>query len=206
MNAGIWYGFSEEPERDLAEACEAANRAVTLDERDPYGHYAQCLLGIPTRRYPQALAAAQRAIDLNPNFALGYFGLGWVRIYIGHFAEAIDPLLRCTRLNPNNPQVGMFMGIIALAQYHQQNHEEAAHYAERGLRGRRVYFVLRTYLATLGQLGRIDEASAIRAELQSKRPFHEQVHWKLTTPYVDPAHLAHLVEGLRKAGLQAQEA
>ena len=204
LNGGIWYGFSEDPERELAEACEAAHRAVTLDDRDPYCHYAQCLLSFLTRRYPQALAAAQRAIDLNPNFALGYFGLGWVRIYIGHFAEAIDPLLRCTRLNPNDPQLGMFMGIVALAHYHQHNYEEAAHYAERGLRGRRVYFVLRTYLATLGQLGRTEEARFILAEMQRMQPFYEKFHQMITNPYADPAHHAHLVEGLRKAGMQIE--
>jgi adenylate cyclase len=202
LNAGIWYGFSEDPERELSEACDTANRAVRLDDRDPYCHYAQCLLSFLTRKYPQALAAAQRAIDLNPNFALGYFALGWVRIYIGHFAEAIDPLLRCTRLNPNDPQLGMFMGIVALAHYHQHNYEEAAHYAERGLRGRRVYFVLRTYLATLGQLGRTEEAVAVRAEMERMRPSYAAFHWSMTNPYADPAHLAHLVEGLNKAGLQ----
>jgi TolB-like protein/class 3 adenylate cyclase/Flp pilus assembly protein TadD len=202
LNAAVWYGWSQDPEREIAEACEAANRAVTLDDRDPYCHYALCLLSFLTRRYQQALSEAQRAIDLNPNFALGYFGLGWVRIYIGHFAEAIDPLLRCTRLNPNDPQLGMFMGIIALAHYHQQNYEEAAHYAERGLRGRRVYFVLRTYLATLGQLGRTEEASAIRAEMERMQPGYAKLHWSLTNPYADPAHQAHLADGLQKAGVQ----
>jgi hypothetical protein len=96
----------------------------------------------------------------------------------------------------------MFMGIVALAHYHQHNYEEAAHYAERGLRGRRVYFVLRTYLATLGQLGRNEEAGAIREEMQRMQPLYAKFHWSLTNPYADPAHLAHLVEGLRKAGME----
>jgi tetratricopeptide (TPR) repeat protein len=204
INAGFWYGWSQDPERELAEGLEAASRAVRLDDRDPYCHYALCLLSFLNRRYQPALAEAQRAVDVNPNFALGYFGLGWVRIYLGHFAEAIDPLLRSIRLNPNDPQAGMFMGIVALAHYHLRNYEEAAHYAERGLRGRRVYFVLRTYLATLGQLGRTDEASTIRAELLRMQPAYEKVHWSLTNPYAYAEHHAHLVEGLRKAGMNVE--
>jgi hypothetical protein len=32
-------------------------------------------------------------------------------------------------------------------------------------------------------------------------PLHVERHWKLTCPYADPAHEAHLLDGLRKARL-----
>ena len=197
----IWYGWSQDIDRDIDDAYAAAERAVSLDERDPYAHYALFLGSMATGRHEQALAEAQRAIDLNPNFALGHFALGWIRIYIGHFAEAVDPLLRSLRLGPNDPHSGLFFSMLALAHYHQQNFEEAAHYAERTLRGWPSYIRLRTLLACLGQLGRTEQANLVIAEMTKLASNNAERLWEITTRYADPAHREHLVEGLRKAGL-----
>ncbi len=196
-----WSGWSDDIGRDLAAAQTAAERAVAVDDRDPYMHYALFLVRLVSGRHQQALAEAQRAIDLSPNFALGHFALGWVRIFIGRFAEALDPLLRCLRLNPRDPQAYLFVSLMALAQYHLGNYEEATHYAEQALGGRRLYPVLRTLLASLGQLGRTEEAKAVLAEMERIKPLDAERHWEITNPYADPAHRAHLIEGLRKAGM-----
>ncbi len=201
LNARIWYGWSQDIESDAAGAYAAAMQAVRHDERDPYAHYAMFLANNMRRRHEQALAEAQRAIDLNPNFALGHFALGWIRIYIGHFAEAVDPLLRGLRLSPNDPQSDLFFSFIALAHYHQGNYLEAVHYAERGTRRRQHYIMLRTQLACLGQLGRTDEAKTVLAEMDKLAPRDAERLFEITSPYADPAHRAHLLEGLRKAGL-----
>jgi adenylate cyclase len=206
LNSRIWWGWSGDIEQDLSDACTAAARAVALDDRDPYTHYALFLAGMLARRQEQALAEAQRAIDLNPNFALGYFALGYfalgfARIFLGHFAEAIDPILRSLRLNPNDPQLQTFIHHVALAHYHQGNYAEAVRYAERALSGRRLPFILRTLLASLGQLERIEEARMVRAELEGIKLVDAERYWETINPYAVPAHRAHLVEGLRKAGM-----
>src|SRR5262249_7861832 len=202
LNNRIWSGWSRDIEHDIADACAAAARAVTLDDRDPYSHYASVLASILARRHEQALAEAQRATALNPNFALGYFALGRIRIFLGHFAEAIDPLLRCLRLNPNDPQLHTFIDHVALAHYHQGNYEEAARYAERALTGRRLPPVLRTLIACLGQLGRIEQVSSLRTELERIELPDAKRYWETITPYVDPSHQEHLDEGLRRAGMR----
>ena len=153
LNTRIWWGWSKDIDKDIDDELAAATRAVELDERDPYSHYALSLATMITLRHEQSLAAAQRAIDLSPNFALGYFALGWIRIYIGRSAEAIDPMLRSLRLNPNDRQSETFLGQAAIAQYHIGNFENAAEYCLRALRVRRHRFILRTLLAALGQLG-----------------------------------------------------
>ena len=114
LNTRVWWGWSDDIDRDIADEFEAATRAVALDERDPYSHYALVLAALITLRHDQSLAAAQRAIDLSPNFALGYFALGRIRIYMGRSSEAIDPMLRSLRLNPNDRQSEAFLGQAAL--------------------------------------------------------------------------------------------
>src|SRR5512133_3633427 len=109
LNSRIWYGWSSNLESDVSETYTAAARAVSLDDRDPYSHYAFCWANLNKRMHAEALAEAQHSIDLNPNFALGFFALGCVRVFIGHFPEALDALFRSLRLNPNDPQSGVFL-------------------------------------------------------------------------------------------------
>lgn len=201
LNTRIWWGWSEDIDGDLADEWAAATRGVALDERDPYAHYALFLAAMLTLRHEQSLASAQRAIDISPNFALGYFALGWIRIYLGRSSEALDPMLRSLRLNPNERQSETFLGMAALAHYHNANFEKAADYCRRALRVRRHHFILRTLLAALGQLGRIEEGARVRAELGDVTPPMERRFWEVTLPYADAASRAFFDEGLRKAGM-----
>ncbi len=196
---GHW-GWSADSARNMQECYEQAQIAVNLDDRDPYCHYIMSLASQPTGHHQQALAEAQRAIDLSPNFGLGYFALGMARVYIGHFAEAIDPLLRCQRLSPNDPLMFEFINNVALAHYHLGNYEEALHHGQRALRSRRVFGGLLTVVATLGQLGRADEAKPLIAEIAGLNIPDVAGQWRITSPYADPAHSAQFVEGLAKAG------
>jgi adenylate cyclase len=201
LNARIWYGWSSDLATDVSDIYAAAGRSVTLDDRDPYSHYAFCWANLLKRMHAQALAEAQRSIDLNPNFALGFFSLGLVRIYIGHFTEALDSLLRSLRLNPNDPQAGSFLSFVALAHYHQENYEEAVHYGELAVRGRLSYLALRSLLASLGQLGRIEEARPLLDEFLSRQPKDPQQQFEITTPYLDIKYREHLADGLQRAGV-----
>jgi adenylate cyclase len=200
LNSRIWYGWSSDIERDVSEVYIAAARAVSLDDRDPYSHYAFCWANLLRHMHARALAEAQRSIDLNPNFALGFFALGLVRVHIGHFAEALDSLLRSLRLNPNDPQAGSFMSFVALAHYHQENYEEAAHYGELAVSSRRPYLGVRILLASLGQLGRVEEAKPLLEEFTSRHPQHPQRQFEITTPYLDLKYREHLADGLSRAG------
>jgi adenylate cyclase len=197
----IMYGWSRDLTNDLAESYAAAARSVSIDERDPYSHYAFCWASLLNSMHTQALAEAQRSIDLNPNFALGFFGLGLVRVHIGHFREAIDSLLRSLRLNPNDPQAGSFQSFVALAHYHQGNYEEALHYSQLAVRPRHLHLGLRILLASLGQLGRIEEAQPLLNEFNSRQPNDLQRLFEVTTPYLDVQYRQHLLDGLRRAGV-----
>ena len=197
----VFYGWSNDIGSDSSESYQAAARAISIDDRDPYSHYAFCWASLLKRMHAQALAEAQRSIDLNPNFALGFFALGAIRVYIGHFREAIDALLRSLRLNPNDPQVGSVLYFIGLAHYHQENYEETIHYCQLAVRPRRFYVGLRTLLASLGQLGRAEEAKSLLDEFNSLQPKEAQKVFEITTPYLDLKYREHVMDGLRRAGV-----
>jgi pentatricopeptide repeat protein len=151
--------------------------------------------------HENGLAEAQKAIDLTPNFALAYFALGTIRVYAGRFDQVADPLQRAMRLSPHDPLHFQFYQPLALAQYHQGRYEEGVELSRTGLSIRPWRALYRTLVACHGQLGRADEARAALAEMRRLMPKNSEGLWEVTTPYVDPAHRAHLLDGLRKAGL-----
>jgi tetratricopeptide (TPR) repeat protein len=93
-----------------------------------------------------------------------------------------------------------FKSQIALAHYQLGNYEEAVYFAESALRSRRIYNVIRTLAASLGQLGRTEEAGVALAEMERIKPTDAEGHWDTTNAYADPDHAKHVVDGLRKAG------
>ena len=58
------------------EGLEAALKAVRLDERNPYTHYALAIVSVYSERLEQAISAARKAIEISPSFALGHCVLG----------------------------------------------------------------------------------------------------------------------------------
>jgi hypothetical protein len=58
----------------------------------------------------------------------------------------------------------------------------------------------RTLAACYGQLGHAGEADAALAEMRRLMPKDADRLWEVNNPYADPAHRAHFIDGLRKAG------
>jgi len=94
------------------------------------------------------------------------------------------------------------MSFVALGYYFQENYEEALHYSQMAVRARAPYIAIRALLATLGQLGRADEAKAVLEQFKSREPNDVSRHFHITTPYRDSKHREHLLEGLRRAGVR----
>jgi adenylate cyclase len=196
------FGWSADVLGDRSQIVTLAERAVALDEHDPYCQYSLFAARLLQGRLQETLAVAQRIIDLNPNFALGHLALGGVRIYLGHFEEALVPLLRTIRLSPNDPISFHFNNQLALAHFHLGNFQEALHFAQRGLDSRRLYVGLTIACASLVRLDRTDEARALAQEMQRNEPDDLAGYWATVHPYADPAHREQFLSALRLAGLQ----
>ena len=65
---------------------------------------------------------------------------------------------------------------------------------------------MRPQIASLGQLGRTQEAAEVMAELAEFGTSDAAGFWKATSLYVDPQHHARVLEGLRKAGMPENKA
>jgi TolB-like protein len=117
VSAGVVpYGWSEDPVADLQEGTEAALKAVHLDERNPYSHYALAIVSVFAERFEQAIRAAEKAIKISPSFALGHFVLGMALLFSGRASEGVAPLEYGLRLSPYDSQNFVWFNVLALAR------------------------------------------------------------------------------------------
>ena len=65
---------------------------MSLDDQDPWAHWALSIVNMYKRRLEEALREAERAIALNPSFAEAHVNLGEVLHYSGRSEEALNIL------------------------------------------------------------------------------------------------------------------
>jgi TolB-like protein len=160
VSAGIaGYGWSDAPTVDLKEGMQAAAKAIYLDAKDPYAHYAFAIVSAYADAPAQAVLAAEKAIELSPSFALGHLVLGMARLYGGLAADAVDPLVHGLRLNPHDPQNFVWYNLLAFAQLFSGDPEQALISATKGLSVRPTWRPsLETLICCNVALDRRDEA------------------------------------------------
>ena len=131
-NGLISYGWSDDPSVDLQEALQAALRAIYLDEKNPYAHYALATACVFTNA-EQAILPAEKAVELSPGFALGHFAVGLARLSSGQASDAIGPFQRGLKLSPHDPQNLAWFNFLATAQLLAGDTEGALLTAARAL-------------------------------------------------------------------------
>jgi TolB-like protein len=190
------YGASPTPLDEMRESHAAAQRAIKLDPRDAYGYFASAGACLYLGDHAAALNDARRALTLNPNFAYAQYRLGQVLIFSGSPADSVAPIERSLRLSPYDPQLGPMLETLALAHYQSGDYATAAHHAR--IAGRITGGGSSILAAALARMGELEEAAeafgrASRTRRSTQRP--------MRAPYADSAHLDHLREAYRLAGM-----
>jgi TolB-like protein/Flp pilus assembly protein TadD len=201
--AEIIRGLTEDPKASLDQAADAAERAVALDARDPA---ARCALGrvlIFRQAHERAIAEMQAALGLNASFDRAYYGLGIALMYGGRPQESIPQFEKAIRLSPRSPLLWAYWMMSGLAYVNLEKYEEAAASFEKAVEQPNAAFMAFAYAAsTLGHLGRIDEARAMLAEAESRKPGFSIDTVRSTAGQLGPhSGVDRIVDGLRKAGL-----
>ena len=181
---------------------EVAERAVELD---PVNQVSQGALGLTLLLRgdrERGRAAADRAIELNPNSALWLGLLGsWVSAR-GDFDRGVPWAQRALELDPNPPpwvRMPMF-----LDHYHNRRYEAALSEAQNIETEdyRTPVFLVAAY----AQLGRLDEAKRVLAEMTTRWPLPaDRIRRDMIQRNgYEPELVDHLMDGLRKAGFDSE--
>ena len=186
---------------EMLRSAEAlARRAVALDRADAEAHSA---LANALRRcgdHEGGLAEAARALAISPNLAAAHTVSGSSLISSGRLKEGIAALEKSNRLDPC--RLVIRLNQIALALYYSGEYEAAIETANRAIRENPKYpNPYRWRAAALGQLGRIEEAKSALEEAIAIAPASFDMYVRERVPWRRPEDHAHMLEGLRKAGM-----
>jgi TolB-like protein len=158
-NGLVAYGWSDDPVGDLQEGMEAAFKAIQLDERNPYAHYALAIVSVYADRLEQSISAARKAIDISPSFALGHLVLGIALLFNGRASEAIGPLEYGLRLSPYDPQNFVWFNTLALARLFSGRAQPTLEAASRAMQVWPNWWTsLEVLVCCYAALGKWDEA------------------------------------------------
>jgi TolB-like protein len=201
-NWRITNGFMTDPMQETGEALRIARRAVDVGKDDAA---ALCMAGFAMARLGGELDTGAGLIDqalgLNPNLAEGWRSIGWVKVWLGKADEAIDCFAKAMRLSPVDPRMFDMQAGLASGYFIAGRYEEACAWSDKAIGNQSKYGpALRVGVASHALAGRKERTQKLVALLSAADPSLRISNLQDRAPW-DPAGLARLADGLRKAGL-----
>lgn len=196
-------GWAESPSEAVGRAEDMANKALALDESDVCAHVVLGRIHIFYQRYEQARVEMDRAIALNPNDAHALAGRGNIRMWLGETDAAIEDLERALRIDPE--LIAMDRFALSLAYYLKDRYDAAVEQASLNLRRTEGANFSRVVLAAAyAEQNNDGEVARVVAAIRRLDPTFDAREFG--SKFLKPEDLAHLRDGLRKAGLYVEEA
>jgi adenylate cyclase len=182
----------------LDRAISLARTAIEFDPNLPEA-YAELAYNIIRKGdFDAATVAAERVIALNPNFA--DYRLAMVSLLVGDLTKAIDIGKTQMRLDPFHPHFAPLM--VGEAYYLLKQYREAQRWlGESTGRAPNHQYGHAFLAATYAQLGQLKDAHAEAAEVLRLNPKYSIGTQKQVSVLKRAEDVAHLLDGLRKAGL-----
>ena len=120
----------------------------------------------------------------------------------GRVDEGLTSLHTSIRLDPRDPFLVLRLNHIAMGLYLSREYEPAIETARRGIRSNPEFpSTYRWLAAALGQLGRLEAARAALEKAIAVAPASFDAFVRRRVPWHRPDDYAHMLDGLRKAGM-----
>jgi adenylate cyclase len=172
-------------------AYDSASKVNQLDPQNPAAYSVLAILQATDRQHEIALQSSRRAIELGPGNADVWAMHAEVLIYDGQPEVALEAIGTAFKLNPKPPK--FFYGLRGEAQYLTRRYDEAV------VSLAKADWFRRQRAMTFGQLGRFEEAQAIRKLMP---PFANLGWYRARLAhYRSEQDFEHMIEGLRMAGV-----
>ena len=198
LTEDVFFGYEE---HDKAGILNMARRAVALDGKDPFVHFALSWAYFINRQLESSAAAAKKAIELNPSYAHAYVMLAGTYTHSGRPAEGIPLIETAIKLSPADPSVGLWNNRLAISHLFLEEYQTSVELARTAFQLHENWLSSMTLTSALAHLGRLTEAQAALAEFKSLAPEYSVEFVRRTYSVFHPPSQAILLDGLRKAGL-----
>jgi len=186
----------------LERAMAAAQRAVDLAPTHALGYYALAFTYFFRKDNAGFRAAVEQAIALNPMDGSVMGLLGLLAHHVGEIERGTRMVEAAMQLNPHHPP--MFRAPAFLNAYAQGKYAEALELAVR-FNMPDFFHAHALRAAALGQLGQREAGQQAVQELLAVRPDFATTVRRDYGKWWDAKTVDHLIEGLRKAGLEVAD-
>jgi adenylate cyclase len=192
------FGYNPRPD-SLGRALATAQRAVASAPTNHFAHAASAYVLFFQKNFPAFRSAAERALALNRMDSSTMAMLGLMFAYSGDWEYGVGVAEQAKQLNPHHP--GWYHYLAVYDAYRRRDYHAALASALKvNMPG--YYWPHATLAAVYGQLGEEQRARAALRELHALMPNFGEVARELYGPWNDAEFIEHLLDGLRKAGLE----
>jgi adenylate cyclase len=179
----------------------SARRAVDLDGTDAEARASLGYMLLMRGDYEGALSEARRALAIAPNLAIAHGVLGGTLTFSGQPKDALASLEMCIRLDPLGPASAIRWHNVGQSLYFCGEYEAAVVALQRNIEANPNHpLAYRWLAASLGQLGRAEEANEALEKTIAIAPVSFDTHVRERALWLRPEDHVHMLEGLRKAG------
>jgi TolB-like protein/cytochrome c-type biogenesis protein CcmH/NrfG len=195
------FGFNPQPD-PLGRALAAARRSVDVAPTNNLGHSALAVTLFYQKNFLAFRPAAERAIELNRMDGSNLATMGTLTAYSGDWEHGCALVDSALRLNPHHP--GWYWFAHYFNAYRKGDYRGALSIALKfNMPG---FFISHALTAAVyGQLGMHEPAQKELQELLAiRRDFAVEARQEFEKSYA-PELVQHLIDGLRKAGLEVPD-
>jgi TolB-like protein len=192
------FGYNLRPD-PLGRAHAAAQRAVASAPSSHFAHSALASVLFFQKNFLAFRPAAERALALNGMDSSTMAILGTMIAYAGDWEYGVGVVERAKQLNPHHP--GWYHYLAVYDAYRRRDYRGALASALKvNMPG--YYWPHATLAAVYGQLGEEQRAREALRELHALLPNFGAMARELYGKWNDAEFIEHLLDGLRKAGLE----
>ena len=196
----ILYGASASPKESLEQAEQLAQKAIRLDEANPFAYGLQGDILRTKKRYEDAIVQLEKAVGLSPNYSLSQAQLGRTLMYAGRFEEALPWLEKAIRLDPL--PLNWYVTCVGICYLHLGRLEDSVKEFKKVLnRNPNDLTAAIRLVAAYSLLERKEEANAAAAEVLRLNPKFSIARIAKSWAYKNDSDRDLEMNALRLAGL-----
>jgi tetratricopeptide (TPR) repeat protein len=174
---------------EIRRAFDLALQSVSLNPRDPLGHWALGRAHLLRGEMDECLAELGTATELNPSFAVGQYSLGFALMHAGDTNASIAMTDKARRLSPYDPMTFAMLGVRGFSLALAGEYDEAARLMALSAGRPNAHFHIAAMAAVCDVLaGNDDAARSDLARLHKASPGYGAKDFLRAFPLQQPAH------------------